>query len=94
MRALRYSSTLFPFNQERRLIKLMLLYYGLVLIQLLSLFYCFVLSLCQLSTKIHLYPFQQIFHQQAIATIDYTSDYESQQFSFSTIVYFKQTNCY
>jgi hypothetical protein len=42
MRALSYSSTLPNFNQERRLIKLMLLYNGLVFHDFLCLFYCCV----------------------------------------------------
>lgn len=42
MRALRYSSTLFNFNEERRVIQLMLLYNGLVFDNLLSLFYYFI----------------------------------------------------
>jgi hypothetical protein len=41
MRAIRYSSTLVPFNEERRLIKLMLLYNRLVFAHLLSLIFCF-----------------------------------------------------
>jgi hypothetical protein len=46
MRAIRYSSTLFAFNEERLLIKLMLLYNGLVFAHLLSLiFYFFSFSL-------------------------------------------------
>jgi hypothetical protein len=41
MRAIRYSSTLVAFNDERLLIKLMLLYNGLVFVHLLSLIFCF-----------------------------------------------------
>jgi hypothetical protein len=41
MRAIRYSSTLFTFNKERLLIKLMLLYNGLVFPHILSLIFCF-----------------------------------------------------
>jgi hypothetical protein len=41
MRAIRYSSTLFAFNEERLLIKLILLYIGLVFPHLLSSIFCF-----------------------------------------------------
>jgi hypothetical protein len=77
MRAIRYSSTLFVFNEERRLIKLILLYNGLVCPHLLSLISCFVIFLCQLSTKIHLHSVQEVFYKQAIASIDHTFDSQS-----------------
>jgi hypothetical protein len=41
MRVIHYSSTLFAFNEERFLIKLMLLYNGLVFPHLFSLIFCF-----------------------------------------------------
>ncbi len=41
MRAIRYSSTLFAFNEERLLIKFILLYNGLVFPHLLSSTFCF-----------------------------------------------------
>jgi hypothetical protein len=44
-RALRYSSTLSAFNEERRLIKLMLLYNGFAFPYLLSLIFSFVIFL-------------------------------------------------
>jgi hypothetical protein len=41
IRAIRYSSTLFAFNEERLLIKLMLLYNGLVVQDIFSIIFCF-----------------------------------------------------
>jgi hypothetical protein len=54
MRAIRYSSTLTVFNEERRSIKLMLLYNGFVYPFSFSLIYSIFIFLLQLSTKIYL----------------------------------------
>jgi hypothetical protein len=54
MRAIRYSSTLSAFNEERRSIKLTLLYNGFVYPLSSILMYSIFLFLPQLSTKIYL----------------------------------------
>jgi hypothetical protein len=78
MRAIRYSSTLFAFNEERRLIKLILLYNGLVCRHLWSLIFCFVIFLCQLSIKIHLHSIQELFYKQATGNIYHIFDSQSE----------------
>jgi hypothetical protein len=64
MRAMHYSSTLSALNEERRTIKLMLLYNRFVFYFLFTLIYSIFIFLPQLSTKIHLQSIHEIFYKQ------------------------------
>jgi hypothetical protein len=72
MRAMRYSSTLSAFNQERRTIKLMFLYNGLVFLFFFSSIYFTYIFLQQLSTAIHLNSIHEIFYKQYNNINDYS----------------------
>jgi hypothetical protein len=72
MRAMRYSSTLSAFNQERRTIKLMFLYNGLVFLFFFSSIYFTYIFLQQLSTTIHLHSIHEIFYKQYNNINDYS----------------------
>ncbi len=72
MRAIRYSSTLSAFNEERRSIKLMLLYNGFVFLHSFFQIYSIFIYLPQLSTKIHLQSIYDIFQKQYNCIINHT----------------------